>query len=46
MADHLSGQHYLATSSSGILWLGEGGMWLSALVMVFLPVEMRNRQMF
>jgi len=32
--------------SSGILWLGAGGIWLSALMMVFLPVEMRNRQMF
>ncbi|GFZ47001.1 hypothetical protein JCM24511_04227 [Saitozyma sp. JCM 24511] len=41
-----AGQHYLASSSSGILWLGAGGIWLSALVMVFLPVEMRNRQMF
>lgn len=40
------GQHYLASSSSGILWLGAGGIWLSALMMVFLPVEMRNRQMF
>lgn len=41
-----AGQHYLATSSSGILWLGAGGIWLSAVMMVFLPVEMRNRQMF
>jgi hypothetical protein len=41
-----AGQAYLASSSSGILWLGAGGIWLSALVMVFLPVEMRNRQMF
>lgn len=45
-AHDLTGQHYLASSSSGILWLGAGGIWLSALVMVFLPVEMRNRQMF
>jgi hypothetical protein len=45
-AHDLIGQHYLASSSSGILWLGAGGIWLSALVMVFLPVEMRNRQMF
>jgi hypothetical protein len=29
-----------------ILWLGAGGIWLSALMMVFLPVEMRKRQMF
>lgn len=41
-----AGQHYLATESSGILWLGAGGVWVSALVLVFLPVEMRNRQMF
>lgn len=41
-----AGAHYLATSSGGILWLGAGGIWLSALMMVFLPVEMRNRQMF
>lgn len=40
------GQAYLASQSSGILWLGAGGIWLSALMMVFLPVEMRNRQMF
>lgn len=41
-----AGQHFLAVNSSGILWLGAGGIWLSALVMIFLPVEMRNRQMF
>ncbi|OCF36251.1 hypothetical protein I316_02125 [Kwoniella heveanensis BCC8398] len=41
-----AGQHYLAAGSSGILWLGAGGIWLSAFVMIFLPVEMRNRQMF
>ncbi|KAH9882242.1 hypothetical protein J1614_001414 [Plenodomus biglobosus] len=41
-----AGAQYLAAQSSGILWLGAGGIWLSALVMVFLPVEMRNRQMF
>ncbi|WWD21402.1 hypothetical protein CI109_105887 [Kwoniella shandongensis] len=41
-----AGQHYLASSSSGILWLGAGGIWLSSFVMIFLPVEMRNRQMF
>jgi hypothetical protein len=40
------GERYLANKSSGILWLGAGGIWLSALVMVFLPVEMKNRQMF
>ncbi|KAJ4316548.1 hypothetical protein N0V94_005386 [Neodidymelliopsis sp. IMI 364377] len=41
-----AGSQLLADNSSGILWLGAGGIWLSALVMVFLPVEMRNRQMF
>ncbi|KAH6644117.1 sugar transporter-like protein [Boeremia exigua] len=41
-----AGAQMLANASSGILWLGAGGIWLSALVMVFLPVEMRNRQMF
>ncbi|KAF2640464.1 sugar transporter-like protein [Massarina eburnea CBS 473.64] len=41
-----AGARYLASNSSGILWLGAGGIWLSAFVMVFLPVEMRNRQMF
>jgi len=41
-----AGAHYLASSSAGILWLGAGGIWLSAVMMVFLPVEMRNRQMF
>ncbi|KAF1361815.1 MFS general substrate transporter [Lizonia empirigonia] len=41
-----AGAQLLANASSGILWLGAGGIWLSALMMVFLPVEMRNRQMF
>lgn len=41
-----AGAQFLAEESSGILWLGAGGIWLSALLMVFLPVEMRNRQMF
>lgn len=41
-----AGAYYLANGSSGILWLGAGGIWLSALVMIFLPVEMRNRQMY
>jgi hypothetical protein len=41
-----AGAQLLANKSSGILWLGAGGIWLSALMMVFLPVEMRNRQMF
>ncbi|KAF2825030.1 MFS general substrate transporter [Ophiobolus disseminans] len=41
-----AGAQLLASESSGILWLGAGGIWLSALMMVFLPVEMKNRQMF
>lgn len=41
-----AGAQLLADRSSGILWLGAGGIWLAAFVMVFLPVEMRNRQMF
>jgi hypothetical protein len=45
-ADPILGQKYLTGKSGGILWLGAGGIWLSALVMVFLPVEMKNRQMF
>lgn len=42
----ISGEKYLASNSSGILWLGAGGIWLSAFMMIFLPVEMRDRQMF
>lgn len=41
-----AGASFLAEQSSGILWLGAGGIWLAALVMVFLPVEMRGREMF
>ncbi|KAH6882648.1 sugar transporter-like protein [Alternaria rosae] len=41
-----AGAQLLADQSSGILWLGAGGIWLSALLMCFLPVEMKNRQMF
>jgi hypothetical protein len=41
-----AGQKYLASGSSGILWLGAGGIWLSSFVMIFLPIEMRNRQMY
>ncbi|KAH7082265.1 sugar transporter-like protein [Paraphoma chrysanthemicola] len=41
-----AGAQLLESQSSGILWLGAGGIWLSALMMVFLPVEMKNRQMF
>jgi hypothetical protein len=41
-----AGQKYLAEGRSGILWLGAGGIWLSALVICFLPIEMRKRQMY
>jgi hypothetical protein len=41
-----AGQKYLDNGSSGILWLGAGGIWVSAFAMCFLPIEMRNRQMF
>ncbi len=41
-----AGALYLANASSGILWLGAGGIWLSAVVLILLPVEMRDRQMF
>ncbi|KAK5947673.1 hypothetical protein PMZ80_001827 [Knufia obscura] len=41
-----AGAQYIANESSGILWLGAGGIWLAAFMMIFLPVEMRNRQMF
>ncbi|KAL6165184.1 hypothetical protein ACJQWK_08426 [Exserohilum turcicum] len=41
-----AGAQFLAEKSAGILWLGAGGIWLSAVLMCFLPVEMRNRQMF
>jgi hypothetical protein len=39
-------QKYLAEGRSGILWLGAGGIWLSALLICFLPIEMRKRQMY
>ena len=41
-----AGAQYIANGTSGILWLGAGGIWLSALAMIFLPVEMRNRQLY
>ena len=42
----IAAQNYLAEQSSAILWLGAGGIWVSSVAMVFLPVEMRNRQMY
>ncbi|KAG0651672.1 MFS siderochrome iron transporter 1 [Hyphodiscus hymeniophilus] len=41
-----AGEKYIGKGSSGVLWLGAGGIWLSAFVMCFLPIEMRNRQMY
>lgn len=42
----IAGQKYIAEGTSGVLWLGAGGIWFSAILMVFLPIEMRNRQMY
>ncbi|KAL5351858.1 hypothetical protein ACLOAV_003720 [Pseudogymnoascus australis] len=41
-----AGQKFLAEGTDGILWLGAGGIWLSCFILCFLPIEMRNRQMF
>ncbi|KAF7560567.1 hypothetical protein G7046_g3587 [Stylonectria norvegica] len=41
-----AGQKFINEGRSGILWLGAGGIWFSSLLMVFLPVEMRDRQMY
>ncbi|KAF3398014.1 hypothetical protein F1880_006506 [Penicillium rolfsii] len=42
----IAGQSFIAEGTSGVLWLGAGGIWVSALFMCFLPIEMRTRQMF
>lgn len=42
----IAGQKYIDQGSSGVLWLGAGGIWVSALVMCFLPIEMRNKEMY
>jgi hypothetical protein len=42
----IAGQRFIAEGTSGVLWLGAGGIWVSALFMCFLPIEMRKRQMF
>lgn len=44
----IAGQKYIdpKSGSSTVLWLGAGGIWLSAIVLCFLPVEMRKRQMY
>ncbi|KAJ6145434.1 hypothetical protein N7470_009329 [Penicillium chermesinum] len=41
-----AGQQYIAEGRAGVLWLGAGGIWVSALFLCFLPIEMRNRQMY
>jgi hypothetical protein len=41
-----AGQKYIDEGRDGVLWLGAGGIWVSALLMCFLPIEMRNRQMY
>ena len=41
-----AGQKYIAEGRSGVLWLGAGGIWFSAVFLCFLPIEMRNRQMY
>lgn len=42
----IAGQQYIDEGRAGVLWLGAGGIWLSMLLLVFLPVEMRKRQMY
>ncbi|RAO71442.1 uncharacterized protein BHQ10_007454 [Talaromyces amestolkiae] len=42
----IAGQNFIANGTSGVLWLGAGGIWLAAFFMCFLPIEMRTRQMF
>ncbi|KAL4869404.1 hypothetical protein BDV12DRAFT_196452 [Aspergillus spectabilis] len=40
-----AGQKYIDEERAGVLWLGAGGIWLAALLLCFLPIEMRKRQM-
>ena len=42
----IAGQNFIAHGTSGVLWLGAGGIWLAAFFMCFLPIEMCTRQMF
>jgi len=39
-------QDLLAKGSNGVLWLAVGGIWLSMLVLIFLPIETRHRQSY
>ncbi|KAJ5328695.1 hypothetical protein N7452_009085 [Penicillium brevicompactum] len=41
-----AGQKFIAEGRAGVLWLGAGGIWVSAILMCFLPIEMRNKQMY
>ncbi|KAL4874304.1 major facilitator superfamily domain-containing protein [Aspergillus karnatakaensis] len=41
-----AGQKYIDEGRAGVLWLGAGGIWLAALLLCFLPIEMRGRQMY
>ena len=42
----LAGQKFIDGGSAGILWLGAGGIWVSALFLCLLPIEMRGKQMY
>jgi hypothetical protein len=39
-------QDLLAKGSNGVLWLAVGGIWLSMLVLIFLPIETKHRQSY
>ncbi|KAJ5618763.1 hypothetical protein N7510_002747 [Penicillium lagena] len=41
-----AGQKYIAQGRAGVLWLGAGGIWVSSFLLCFLPIEMRNKQMY
>lgn len=42
----VAGQDLITKGTAGVLWLGAGGIWVSALFLCFLPIEMRTRQMY
>ncbi|KAI5475236.1 hypothetical protein MNV49_001716 [Pseudohyphozyma bogoriensis] len=39
----IAARPYIDGNSDGVLWLACGGIWLAAVVLVFLPVETRKR---
>lgn len=41
-----AGQRFIDSGTVGVLWLGAGGIWLSCVALCFLPIDMRNKQMF